>query len=68
MKWIFLIAGLSLCFTISNWRLQLPEKNWTEIDQEVQQLMDRFHAAGVAIAVVENGELTFSKGYGYRDY
>ncbi|NNE59100.1 MAG: beta-lactamase family protein [Hellea sp.] len=41
--------------------------NTDEVDRRIQQLMDRPEMAGLAVAIVENGEVTFSKGYGYAD-
>ena len=36
----------------------------TEIDARIKDLMRRPEMVGLSIAIIENGELTFSKGYG----
>jgi len=36
-------------------------------DRAVPQQLEEFHIAGAAVAVVENGEPVFAKGYGFAD-
>lgn len=47
------------------------EMEWTQrfpgLDQEVESLMEEFHAAGLAMGVLEKGGLTYSNAFGYRD-
>ena len=38
-----------------------------EIDQKLPQLLNDFSVPGLAIAVIENGEIILQKGYGYAD-
>ncbi len=38
--------------------------NRTEIDKRIEHLMQRPEMAGMAVAIVENGEIVFAKGYG----
>ena len=38
--------------------------NLSEIDKRVSQLMRQLDMVGLSVAIVENGEMTFSKGYG----
>ena len=37
-----------------------------ELDRRVQRLMDRPEMTGLAVAIVEDGKITFAKGYGER--
>lgn len=36
----------------------------TEIDKRASQLMQQLEMVGLSVAIVENGEMTFAKGYG----
>ena len=40
----------------------------SEIDRYIFGLMSDWKVNGTALAVIEDGQVTFSKGYGYRDY
>lgn len=37
------------------------------LDRRAKRLMDKHSLTGMAVAIVENGEITFSNGYGIRD-
>ncbi|RPI43552.1 MAG: hypothetical protein EHM46_03885, partial [Bacteroidetes bacterium] len=37
-----------------------------EIDELVNEALERFHTAGAAVAVVRDGKVVHSKGYGVR--
>lgn len=41
--------------------------NLVEIDKRVQKLMQRPEMTGLAVAIVEDGEIVFSKGYGQKE-
>lgn len=63
--WLFLICANLTIVSCQN----LEKKKWDEgMDMDIKQIMDEYHAAGVAVGIVDNGKLHFSKGYGYRDY
>lgn len=38
------------------------------LDTQITALISDYHAAGVAIAVIENGTTLYSDGFGYRDF
>jgi len=38
------------------------------IEKDIESLIDQHHAAGLAVAVVKDGETIYSRGFGYRDY
>jgi len=38
------------------------------LDVAIDSLVNKHHAAGLAVAVIEKGETIYSKGFGYRDY
>lgn len=41
--------------------------DYGKIDRQAQQLVDRNDMVGLAIGIVENGEITFARGYGVRE-
>lgn len=51
-------------FTVS---AQAGDINLAEIDKRVQKLMQRPEMTGLAVAIVEDGEIVFSKGYGQKE-
>lgn len=57
----FIPAILALC--ISGSALAAPV-NTDEIDRRIKKLMERSGMVGLSVAIVENGELTYAKGYG----
>jgi CubicO group peptidase (beta-lactamase class C family) len=38
------------------------------VDEVIPSLLEQFHAAGVMLTVVQNGELLLARGYGYADF
>ena len=65
------------CFPILLLCLVLSCSCWTQpnatdnklagFDQDVQTLLDQYHAAGAAVLVLQKGETRIMKGYGFRD-
>ena len=47
--------------------MALNGKVVSEIDRYIFSLMSDWKVHGTALAVIQNGEVVFSKGYGYRD-
>jgi CubicO group peptidase (beta-lactamase class C family) len=49
---------------------QTPGKhtNLEKIDAVLSDILQEYHGAGFAVAVVEKDKVIFSKGFGYRDY
>src|SRR5262249_44332417 len=43
-------------------------RDFTDIDTIVNTLIAMYHIPGVALALVQNGQVIYTKGYGYRDY
>ncbi len=43
-----------------------PKLNTAELDRRAQLLMGQLEMTGMAMAIVENGEITFAKGYGEK--
>ena len=41
-----------------------PSIDLAEIDKRATQLMKHLEMVGLSVAIVEDGEMTFSKGYG----
>lgn len=44
------------------------DKRLIGVDQEIESLLKDYKAAGLAIAIVENNKVIYTKGFGYRDY
>lgn len=38
-----------------------------DLESEITQLMEVYHTVGLSVAVVENNELIYTRGFGYRD-
>jgi CubicO group peptidase (beta-lactamase class C family) len=49
------------------WAASLSTTQTAKLDSAVRALIDRVHVPGLTIAVVENGELRWQKGYGFAD-
>ena len=64
-KIIILLFALSLVSGIS---AQKTDKRLKGIEKEFEKVLDTFHAAGFAVAVVEKDRLIYTGGFGYRDY
>ncbi|MFO7799990.1 MAG: serine hydrolase domain-containing protein [Rhodohalobacter sp.] len=48
--------------------VSLSEEGFREqLDQSIPEWMDRYGVPGVSIALIKNGELTWSEGYGFAD-
>ncbi|HBK86168.1 MAG TPA: serine hydrolase, partial [Firmicutes bacterium] len=43
------------------------KQTWTDYAKFVEDVMEREHIAGAAIAVAQHGSVLFQKGFGYRD-
>lgn len=46
---------------------QSNEKVFNEFDQKIESLMQAYKAVGLSVAVIQNNEVLYSKGFGYRD-
>jgi CubicO group peptidase (beta-lactamase class C family) len=44
-----------------------PPKNIQELDRQLEAIFDKDNIPGVSFALIENGKVTFAKGYGYAD-
>ena len=70
MKKVSLYLSLmlaSLCASAQSTDKQ-QQQRFAGIDKIVDKVLQDWHAAGVAIAVVEKDKIIYSKGFGYRDY
>ncbi|PSL35925.1 serine hydrolase [Chitinophaga ginsengisoli] len=47
---------------------KLQQQRFAGIDKIVDKVLQDWHTAGVAIAVVEKDKIIYAKGFGYRDY
>jgi len=56
MSGVALVPGVALAGDIST----------AEVEQRIRKLMERPEMAGLAVAIVEDGEIIFAKGYGYQ--
>ncbi|MEO8770040.1 MAG: serine hydrolase [Ferruginibacter sp.] len=63
LKSMLIIAICFALFTGNNVSAQISS---TAIDSLVQKAIDKFHVAGVAVAIVKDGKIIHEKGYGVR--
>ncbi len=57
------------------WLIHIPvacqenehSEKWVGVEEEIHDLLEVYHAAGIAVGVVENGSLTYAKSLGYRN-
>lgn len=69
MKSILLIASVLLCMSAqAQDKHTIVDKRLKSIDKKMDLILDDWHAAGMAIAVVEKGEVIYAKGFGYKDF
>lgn len=64
MKFIYtlvLFVSVQLCFA------QKPSNLLDGIDEKIVHLMEENKTVGLSVAVVKDGEVLYSKGFGYRD-
>jgi len=66
MKNIFLMIFLSVLL-INNVFPQL-DKRLKGLDYELEKVLKKVEEPGFAVAIVENDQILYSKGFGYRDY
>ncbi len=68
-----LLPGLALLLSLTSSTLaqenqeQSIEQFVSEIDNNIPQLLIDFSVPGAAIAIIEDGEVVFQKGYGFSD-
>lgn len=63
MKFIYTLALLLFVqLTFSQ-----PTNKLDSLDQKIEDLMAQYEAVGLAVAVVKNDSIIYSKGFGYRD-
>lgn len=65
-----LVLFLLLTFSISTafGQKKSSTDRFAGLDIELNKLLETWHAAGFAVAVVEKDNIVYSKGFGYRDY
>lgn len=63
-KSILTIALLTLCISLYG---QSADKRLDGLEEEIVNWMEKYNAVGLSISIVENDEILFQRGYGYRD-
>ena len=66
MKKIYLSVLLTF-FLLNNTYTQ-SDKRLKGLDVELEKVLEKLEEPGFAVAIVENDEILYSKGFGYRDY
>lgn len=61
------IAALNMMLANAQTTYKIPEQARKVIDSTYQALLKKNKAVGVSIAIVENGEIVYAKGYGFAD-
>ncbi|MEO0463378.1 MAG: serine hydrolase domain-containing protein [Pseudomonadota bacterium] len=70
-----MLLAIALCLIVSSnaSRAQdqadqlLSEKDWADIDQELEQLMVLYAAPSLSVAVVRDGEIVYAKAFGFSN-
>ncbi|WP_284387210.1 serine hydrolase domain-containing protein [Algimonas ampicilliniresistens] len=62
--WLALLFSMTFCAVASAQTARVPGINANEIDRRATAMMQKSDMTGMAIAIVENGRVTFAKGYG----
>jgi CubicO group peptidase (beta-lactamase class C family) len=63
---IGLLAGV-LLLGLTNFAAAAPPQNIQELDRQLAVIFANDKIPGVSFALIENGKVTFAKGYGYAD-
>ncbi len=63
-----LILVLSMIILVAGLNAQNKDKRLKGIEKDFEKVLDTFHAAGFAVAVVEKNSIVYSGGFGYSDY
>ncbi len=63
-----LVLGLSFCAVTACAASNSPQKAPLDgLDKVIDTALDTFHTPGMAVGVIQNGEVIYAKGRGYRD-
>ncbi len=62
-----LIRIILLALLVNQSYGQVKDSRLQGVDAEIESLLKRYNAAGLAVSVVENDSLVYAKGFGYRD-
>ena len=65
MKYKLLLLSLLIPHLIQG---QILDPRLQGIDAEIDSLMRTYKTPGIAIQIIENQEVLFSQGFGYRNY
>lgn len=68
MKNLFLFLLLTFSITTAFGQKKSSTDRFAGLDIELNKLLETWHAAGFAVAVIEKDKIVYSKGFGYRDY
>ena len=68
MKNLFLFLLLTFSISTAFGQKKSSTDRFAGLDIELNKLLETWHAAGFAVAVVEKDKIVYSKGFGYRDY
>ena len=64
---VFLCLGLIFSLlTVAPVEARASEIDLIEVDRRIQKLMRRPEMVGLAVAIIEDGELVFARGYGVK--
>lgn len=68
MKSIFSLLFLFTFLAIGCAQKEVPTNQFVGQEKEIHQLIESYHASGVAVAIIKNGKVVYQKGFGYRNY
>ena len=59
---------IGLLLLIANFAFgQKKDNRLNGLDTEIENLVKKYNAVGLSVAVVENNQIVYTKGFGYRD-
>jgi CubicO group peptidase (beta-lactamase class C family) len=68
--WAAVLALSAISFSLpaqKKNRVNTPTDRFAGLDTAFERVLREFHAAGMAVAVVEKDKIVYAKGFGYRD-
>jgi len=63
----FLLGFVQLTPRLFGQNVEINDPRFSDLDTAFQRVLNTWHAAGFAVAVVEKNKVVYAKGFGYRD-
>lgn len=66
-NWFLNVKIILILFTVNTHAQQQSVKNLQEVGKFIEKTSKEWKVPGVAVGVVKNGQIIYTKGFGYRD-